>query len=345
MLPRRCHSIWQNASQKILKNSLDDKCLARKLYKQAEPCKMPMKYTKLALISSLTVLSAVSLMAQNSPSPSPWIGQSRVTIALTKSESAPGIDAKDEAGVVITPRTRVYSNYFMNAQGAEINEGIATIAKSRFSNLELLRYILSQERKKEGGSVMKSVAGWSLVYAYDDAEEIDGFYIQRRIRGNKVQVLDVSDYFDSDDSDLSVDVQDDNILKITKNNITTTTATLAEFGSQTLFTDPKAFLTTAQLNMTNWPIGGLKIEMASTELGLTGTISTSGAWDNARKIDSIRSVTINNLIGRYSYNTIDVTQPMNTATTNVIVDGSVTGAASTFINKDIFLEGLDGAMP
>ena len=298
-----------------------------------------MKYTKLALISSLTVLGTVSLKAQDSP----WIGQSRVTIALTKSESAPGIDAKDEVGVAITPKTKVYSNYFMDAKGAEINEGIATIAKSKFSNLELLRYIFSRE-KQNPGSKMKSVVGWSLVYSYDDAEEIDGFFIQRKIRGNKVQVINVSNYLKSDDTGLNVDVQDDNILEITKNNITTTTATLAEFGSQTLILDPKAFLTTAQLkNMTADPI-----EMSSTQLGLTGAISTSGAWDKNRMLDAIKTVTINNLIGRYSYSqsyadwSLD---DMYNITTNVIVDGSVTAAASTFINADSFLEGLQGAMP
>lgn len=298
-----------------------------------------MKYTKLALISSLTVLGAASLKAQGSP----WIGQSRVTIALTKSESAPGIDAKDEVGVAITPKTKVYSNYFMDAKGAEINEGIATIAKSKFSNLELLRYIFSRE-KQNPGSKMKSVVGWSLVYSYDDAEEIDGFFIQRKIRGNKVQVINVSNYLKSDDTGLNVDVQDDNILEITKNNITTTTATLAEFGSQTLILDPKAFLTTAQLkNMTADPI-----EMSSTQLGLTGAISTSGAWDKNRMLDAIKTVTINNLIGRYSYSqsyadwSLD---DMYNITTNVIVDGSVTAAASTFINADSFLEGLQGAMP
>jgi hypothetical protein len=296
-----------------------------------------MKYTKLALISSLTVLGTVSLKAQGSP----WIGQSRVTIALTKSESAPGIDAKDEAGVAITPKTKVYSNYFMDAKGAEINEGIATIAKSKFSNLDLLRYIFSKE-KQNPMSKMKSVVGWSLVYAYDDAEGIDGFYIQRKIRGNKVQVINVSNYLKSDDTGLNVDVQDDNILEITKNDITTTTATLAEFGSQTLFLDPKAFLTTAQLNMA-MGLNVQSIEMTSTQLGLTGTISTSSAWDKNRMLDAIKTVTINNLIGRYSYFTNMAAQ--NIATTDVIVDGSVTGAASTFINADSFDEGLSGAMP
>lgn len=296
-----------------------------------------MKYTKLALISSLTVLGTVSLKAQDSP----WIGQSRVTIALTKSESAPGIDAKDEVGVAITPKTKVYSNYFMDAKGAEINEGIATIAKSKFSNLELLRYIFSRE-KQNPGSKMKSVVGWSLVYAHDADESIDGFFIQRKIRGNKVQVINVSNYLKSDDTGLNVDVQDDNILEITKNDITTTTATLAEFGSQTLILNPKAFLTTAQLkNMTADPI-----EMSSTQLGLTGAISTSGAWDKNRMLDAIKTVTISNLIGRYTYREIVSGNYETSTLTNVIVDGSVTGAASTFINADSFLEGLyGGAMP
>jgi hypothetical protein len=295
-----------------------------------------MKYTKLALISSLTVLGAASLKAQDSD----WVGQSRVTIALTKSESAPGIDAKDEAGVAITPKTKVYSNYFMDAKGAEINEGIATIAKSKFSNLDLLRYIFSKE-KQNPMSKMKSVVGWSLVYAYDDAEGIDGFYIQRKIRGNKVQVINVSDYLRSDDTGLNVDVQDDNILEITKNDITTTTATLAEFGSQTLFLDPKAFLTTAQLNMA-MGLNVQSIEMTSTQLGLTGTISTSSAWDRNRMRDAIKTVTINNLIGGYSYSMME--NAFITGITNVIVDGSVTGSASTFINADSFYDGLQGAI-
>jgi hypothetical protein len=303
-----------------------------------------MKYTKLALISSLTVLGTVSLKAQDSP----WIGQSRVTIALTKSESAPGIDAKDEVGVAITPKTKVYSNYFMDAKGAEINEGIATIAKSKFSNLELLRYIFSRE-KQNPGSKMKSVVGWSLVYAHDADESIDGFFIQRKIRGNKVQVINVSNYLKSDDTGLNVDVQDDNILEITKNDITTTTATLAEFGSQTLILNPKAFLTTAQLKMTNdYPMApnGQRIEINATELGLTGTISTSGAWDKNRMLDAIKTVTISNLIGRYTYREIVSGNYETSTLTNVIVDGSVTGAASTFINADSFLEGLyGGAMP
>jgi hypothetical protein len=283
-----------------------------------------MKYTKLALISSLTVLGTVSLKAQGSP----WIGQSRVTIALTKSESAPGIDAKDETGVAIT------------AKGAEINEGIATIAKSKFSNLDLLRYIFSKE-KQNPMSKMKSVVGWSLVYAYDDAEGIDGFYIQRKIRGNKVQVINVSNYLRSDDTGLNVDVQDDNILEITKNEITTTTATLAEFGSLTLILDPNAFLTTAQLNMA-MGLNVQSIEMTSTQLGLTGTISTSSAWDRNRMLDAIKTVTINNLIGGYSYSMME--NAFITGITNVIVDGSVTGSASTFINADSFYDGLQGAI-
>jgi len=295
-----------------------------------------MKYTKLALISSLTVLGAASLKAQDSD----WVGQSRVTIALTKSESAPGIDAKDETGVAITPKTKVYSNYFMDAKGAEINEGIATIAKSKFSNLDLLRYIFSKE-KQNPMSKMKSVVGWSLVYAYDDAEGIDGFYIQRKIRGNKVQVINVSDYLRSDDTGLNVDVQDDNILEITKNEITTTTATLAEFGSLTLILDPNAFLTTAQLNMA-MGLNVQSIEMTSTQLGLTGTISTSSAWDRNRMLDAIKTVTINNLIGGYSYSMME--NAFITGITNVIVDGSVTGSASTFINADSFYDGLQGAI-
>jgi hypothetical protein len=240
----------------------------------------------------------------------------------------------------------------MDAKGAEINEGIATIAKSKFSNLELLRYIFSRE-KQNPASKMKSVVGWSLVYSYDDAEEIDGFFIQRKIRGNKVQVINVSNYLKSDDTGLNVDVQDDNILKITKNDITTTTATLAEFGSQTLTLDPKAFLTTAQLKMTSDLMGnGQRIQMDSTQLGLTGAISTSDAWDKNRMLDAIKTVTINNLIGRYSYSQSyadwsldDLSSTDAYITTNVIVDGSVTGAASTFINADSFLEGLQGAMP
>jgi hypothetical protein len=271
---------------------------------------------------------------------SPWIGQSRVTIALTKSESAPGIDAKDEAGVAITPKTKVYSNYFMDAKGAEINEGIATIAKSRFSNLELLRYILSREKLNNPNSKMKSVVGWSILYSYDADEQIDGFYIQRKIRGNKVQVINVSNYLKSDDTGLNVDVQDDNILEITKNDITTTTATLAEFGSQTLILDPEAFLTTAQLKMAGPSATTPIIMMASTQLGLTGTISTSSAWDKNKMLDAIKTVTINNLIGRYSYSMMENTFITNI--TNVIVDGSITGAASTYINADSFYEGLAG---
>ena len=299
-----------------------------------------MKYTKLALMSSLTVLGTTSLEAQGSP----WIGQSRVTIALTKSVSAPGIDAKDEAGAAIAPKTKVYSNYFMNAQGAEINEGIATIAKSRFSNLELLRYILSREKLKPE-SKMKSVVGWSLVIAYDDAESIDGLYIQRKIRGNKVQVINASEYLSSDEMGLNVDVQDDNILKITKNEVTTKTATLAEFGCTTLRCDPKAFLTADQLKLINSPMSP-SLEMPNMYFSLTGTDNTSYAWDKTKMLDAIKGFTLSNLIGRYSYSiNNDSSNTIVRTITNVIVDGSVTGAASTFINADRFLEGLQGAMP
>ena len=95
-----------------------------------------------------------------------WLSVSTITLGLSVSTSQAAIDAKDESGVVVTPKTKVYSNHFMDKKGAEINEGIATIKKTRFSNLEFLRNLVRAE-KDSGRSRITSVVGWSLVYIYN----------------------------------------------------------------------------------------------------------------------------------------------------------------------------------
>lgn len=300
-----------------------------------------MIYKNIAIASLVVSLISPQLRAQGSS----FIGQSRVTIALTKSQSTPGIDAKDEVGAVITPKTKVYSNYFMDAKGAEINEGIATITKSRFSNLEFLRYVLSREREKnDPESVMKSVVGWSLIFAYDADGEIDGFYIQRKIRGNKLQVINVSEYlseYEDGGAGSNVDVQNDRVLQI--NDIYT--RSFAEFGVRTLRLDPVAFLTKDQREQYvpeeefqgYW---GITI-YARDLFSLKGVRSTDVGWNQNKMLEATKTDTISNLIGGYEYiDAIDYEDETESA--NVLVNGSISSSVSTFINAERFYEGLNG---
>jgi hypothetical protein len=84
---------------------------------------------------------------------------------------------------------------------------------------------------------------------------------------------------------LSVDVQDDNILEITKNDITTTTASRAEFGSLTLWLNPEAFLSPAQLKLTQYSATTGAPSIAIDEVfSLRGIDSTSNVWDKNKML-------------------------------------------------------------
>ena len=248
-----------------------------------------MKY-QTSLITATLALVAVNLAQAQDTEGTNWLSETRITIALGISRSTPGIDAKDEAGVVTTPITKVFSNFYMDAKGAEINEGIATITKSRFSNLEFLRYVLKQE-KSRGDSIMKSVVGWSLVHIDDDDDAVQsGFYIRRKIRGGKFQIINVDEYIQispevtEGDSTTVPAINERSVYDPAKDTYTKTD-TYSDFGSFTFAIAGGAF-----------PLA----QESPNPVWLTGTLNFSDTWDSAKNEYKITTLTVNQIIAKYT---------------------------------------------
>jgi hypothetical protein len=280
-----------------------------------------MKHQTSVIIATLALAAASLAQAQNTN----WLSETRLTIALKISRSTPGIAAKDEAGVVITPKNNAFSNYYMDAKGAEINEGIATITESRFSNLELLRHILKMEVRN---GIMKSVVGWSLVYIGDDDDAIQsGFYIKRKIRGGKFQIINVNSHINN----MDVDVDDDGFVAARnersvynpENDTYTRSDTYSDFGISTLSIVGGAF----------------PFYEGGPDLNLTGSGVFSDTWNSGKYDYETTSVNLSPMIGKYlmrsSYDETTQEQDYSVA----IVHGALTGAKSTFITQDSFDQG------
>lgn len=288
-----------------------------------------MKY-QTSLIAATLALAAANLAQAQDTQDTNWLSETRITIALGISSSTPGIDAKDEAGVVITPKTKVFSNYYMDAKGTEINEGIATITKSRFSNLEFLRYILKQE-KSRGGSIMKSVIGWSLVHIGDDDDAVrSGFYIKRKIRGGKFQIINVDEYIQispevTESDSTMVSVINERSVYDPEEDTYTKTDTYSDFGFFSFTIAGGAF-----------PL----FQESPNPLWLTGTLNFSDTWDSAKNEYKITTLTVSQIIAKYTMNlgwNYDKNSPDYAP---AILDGSLTGATSTYITQDAFDQGL-----
>ena len=294
----------------------------------------PMKYLKLTIALFSLIAPGIFCAAQAQEEVN-WLPESRITLALTISESTPAIDAKDETGVVIAPKEKVYSNYYMDAKGAEINEGIATIKKSRFSNLELLRGIL-REMRNDPVPRMKSVVGWQLVILEDlDAEYGVKFFIKRKIRGGKFQIIDVSQYIrynEDDDNNEWISTLDEQSIYDPNTDTRTFSETDLDFGqvSMALNTDimphPKGQYTETNDNF----------------FPLTGIMNLSETYDRGKDADKITSLVFSQMMGIYyqEYYRISTNE---SSSQEFICDGSVTGSPSNFITSEAFFQGLEAA--
>ena len=295
----------------------------------------PMKYLKLTIALFSLIAPGIFCAAQAQEEVN-WLPESRITLALTISESTPAIDAKDETGVVIAPKQKVYSNYYMDAKGAEINEGIATIKKSRFSNLELLRGILRKMRN-DGEPKMKSVVGWQLVLLEDvDAEYGVKFFIKRKIRGGKFQIIDVSNYLRfNEENDEWICTDNEQYTYNPNTNTETYSDTYLDFGQVSL---------ALSQNIMPRPIDWY-LDDSPNFIQLTGIRNLSATYDSGKKADKITSLVFSQMMAIYSYDYYDEFGDGGYFEFHreFILDGSVTGSPSNFITSEALLQGLEAA--
>ena len=291
-----------------------------------------MAYQKLTIASFSLIASGIFCAAQAQEEVN-WLTESRITFALTISEHTPAIDAKDETGVLIAPKEKVYSNYYMDAKGAEINEGIATIKKSRFSNLELLRGILRKMTDTDrNSSKMKSVVGWYLV-VINDADLPRQFYIKRKIRGGKFQIIDVSQYLESYDMDEEY-ASTYNLQSIydPNTNIQTYSDTYLDFGRISLRLQDDIMPRPKNLEL----VSGMMY------LTLRGIMNLSATHDSTKDEDKITSLVFSQMMGIY-YQEYFSMSTNESSSQEFICDGSVTGAPSNFITSEALFQGLEAA--
>jgi hypothetical protein len=269
-----------------------------------------------------------------------WLSVSTITLGLSVSTSQAAIDAKDESGVVVTPKTKVYSNYFMDKKGAEINEGIATITKTRFSNLEFLRKLVSVERYI-GLSRITSVVGWSIVYI--SGESVQGYYIRRKIRGGKFQYINIDEYLRDDNSE-ELYLQSSDVREVynPSNDSYSINSSITSFRPATIYLSKilphKRSLYGSYITQTNLTIVGIQ--------------NDSRNWDNTKSAYKLLGSTVVEATGvfpmvisvpdDYEYNnpTEIYDYDLGQVTTPAIVNGTITGGAGVFITSKSLEQGL-----
>jgi len=261
-----------------------------------------------------------------------WLSVSTITLGLSVSTSQAAIDAKDESGVVVTPKTKVYSNYFMDKKGAEINEGIATITKTRFSNLEFLRKLVSVERYI-GLSRITSVVGWSIVYI--SGESVQGYYIRRKIRGGKFQYINIDEYiWDDNSEELYLQSSDVREVYNPSNDSYSINSSITSFRPATIYLS-KILPHKKVLYGSN--------QQETDELKIVGIQNDSRNWDNTKSAYKLLGSTVVEATGRYQMIIPvpdDYDYSTDTYTTPAIVNGTITGGAGVFITRNSLEQGL-----
>jgi hypothetical protein len=268
-----------------------------------------------------------------------WLSVSTITLGLSVSTSQAAIDAKDESGVVVTPKTKVYSNYFMDKKGAEINEGIATITKTRFSNLEFLRKLVSVERYI-GLSRITSVVGWSIVYI--SGESVQGYYIRRKIRGGKFQYINIDEYIRTDSEELYLQSSDVREVYNPSNDSYSINSSITSFRHATIYLSKI-------LPHKRSSYGSYILE---ANLTIVGIQNDSRNWDNTKSAYKLLGSTVVEATGvyqmiipvpdDYEYNNPTENYDLGEVTTPAIVNGTITGGAGVFITSKSLEQGLIG---
>ena len=259
-----------------------------------------------------------------------WLSVSTITLGLSVSTSQAAIDAKDESGVVVTPKTKVYSNYFMDKKGAEINEGIATITKTRFSNLEFLRNLVRVE-KYSGRSRIASVVGWSLVYI--SGEDRQGFfYIRRKVRGGKFQYINIEQYITKYSDELNLQSSDIRSVYNPSDDSYTENSSINSFSPATINLEeilPHQVETQAAY-----------FDEPYNNVTVAGIQNDSWNWDNKKSAYKLLGSTVVEATGGYQMIISKDNDRSVTITTPAIVNGSITGGAGVFITSESLEQGL-----
>lgn len=260
-----------------------------------------------------------------------WLSVSTITLGLSVSTSQAAIDAKDESGVVVTPKTKVYSNYFMDKKGAEINEGIATINKTRFSNLEFLRNLIRAE-KYYGRSRITSVVGWSLVYI--SGEDRQGFfYIRRKVRGGKFQYINIEQYISNYSDELNLQSSDFRSVYNPSDDSYTENSSINSFSPATI--NLKKILPHKVSGFSSYNYGE-----EYNNLTVVGIQNDSWNWDNKKSAYKLLGSTVVEATGGYQMIISDDDTLEELTTTPAIVNGSITGGAGVFITSESLEQGL-----
>ena len=292
-----------------------------------------MKTPHRIISSAICLVAIVPLMA--AAQDNTGIVEQKLTLALTKSKSTAALAEKDELGAATKNTAKVFSNYYADAKGVEINEGIATITKTKYSNVELLRDILKYMKGMGSNPNMKSIVGWSLVRLENSDQGVDGFYIKRKI-WKTIQLIKVNEFMAYDSTDEPISAINAKYTYNPKTDKTSISDTSSSFGPATIQLNP--------------PTEANQAVDSSSPIWLQGILNANETWDPATSIYK-PSFTLTQIIGSYAQWTVlpgqiyaDIDFSASDAE-SVVIDGTLTGTFSSVIAANVYEKGIENGHP
>jgi autotransporter-associated beta strand protein len=129
--------------------------------------------------------AALILAAPVSVARADAISQSKVTLALTFSQTAPSLAPRTATGSSLSG-ARVDSNQYTDRRGNTILEKGSAIVRTRFGNRELLTTLKTL-------GIITDIAGYSVIRE-NNADITGTYYLHKKLSGGQIQRIDITPY-------------------------------------------------------------------------------------------------------------------------------------------------------